>query len=162
MDPISHYIISWLAGRRLHLEKRVFRVFLLSSIIPDVDVLLLLLGTDAMMKYHGTFTHSIFVVPVFAVIIALTLGNNFKKTVPWALFGVYLHIVVDSIVNTAMVFKAGNPCLWPLSNSKCLLIYNFPSLSGEIVALKILLTVALYGLGIHYIKKKEYPWQPWR
>ena len=80
MDPISHYMISWLAGRRLHLEKRVFRVFLLSSLIPDVDVLLLLLGTDAIMKYHGTFTHSIFVVPIFAVIIALTLGNGFKKT----------------------------------------------------------------------------------
>lgn len=161
MDPISHYMMSWLLGRRLHLEKRVFMVFLLSSLIPDVDVLLLLLGTDAVMKYHGTFTHSIFVVPVFAVLITLALGQNFKMTIPYALFGVYLHILIDSILNTAIVFKAGNPCMWPLLDAKCLLIYNIPSLSGEVMALKILLTVALYGLGIHYIKKKEYPWKPW-
>lgn len=157
MDPISHYMISWLSGRRLHLEKGAFRVFLLSSLIPDIDVLLLLLGTDAIMKYHGTFTHSVFVVPIFAVIISLTLGQNFKNTIPWALFGVYLHIIVDSLVNTAIIFKAGNPCLWPLSNAKCLLIYNVPALAEEVMAIKILLTVTLYGLGIHYVKKKEYP-----
>jgi membrane-bound metal-dependent hydrolase YbcI (DUF457 family) len=162
MDPISHYLISWLAGRRLHLDKRIFRVFLLSSLMPDVDVLLLLLGTDAVMKYHGTFTHSIFVVAVFAVIIAFVLGNDFKKTVPWALFGVYIHLITDFLINTAIVFKAGNPCLWPLALAKCQLIYNVPSVAGELMAVKILTTIVLYGFGIHFIGKKEYPWQPWR
>jgi membrane-bound metal-dependent hydrolase YbcI (DUF457 family) len=161
MDPMSHYMISWFAGRRLRPEKRVFRVFLLSSLIPDIDVLLLLLGTDTIMKYHGTFTHSIFVVPIFAVVIALTLGRGFKKTFPWALFGVYIHLMTDFLINSAIVFKAGNPCLWPLTLAKCQLIYNVPSLAGELFVMKILVTVALYGFGIHFIRKKEYPWQLW-
>lgn len=161
MDPVSHYMISWLFGRKLNFEKRVFRVFLLSSLIPDIDVLFLLLGTDMVLKYHGTFTHSIFVIPVFAVLITLVLSQNFKVALPYALFGVYLHVVIDSLINTAMIFKAGNPCLWPLSDAKCLLIYNVPSLAEEVMALKILLTVGLYSMGVYYVKKKDYPWRMW-
>lgn len=160
MDPISHYMISWLVGRKLNLGKRVFRAFLLSSLMPDIDVMLLLLGTDYMSKYHGTFTHSAFVAPVFAILIAFFIGSEFKRTVPFALFGVYLHIIIDSLVNTALVFKAGNPCLWPLSDAKCLLIYNVPSLSEEVLFIKIFLTVVLYGLCIYAVKKEEYPWAP--
>lgn len=161
MDPISHYMLAWLLGRKLNLEKRVFRVFLLSSLIPDIDVLFLLLGTDSVLKYHGTFTHSVFVVPVLAVLIALAMGPDFRTAIPYALFGGYLHVIIDSLINTAIVFKAGNPCLWPVSDAKCLLVYNVPPLAEEVMALKILLTAVLYGLGIYYIKKKDYPWKVW-
>ncbi len=161
MDPVSHYMISWLIGQKMDLDKKVFRVFLLSSLIPDIDVVFLLLGTDALLKYHGTFTHSIFVIPILVVLVTLSLSPDFRGALPYALFGGYLHLTIDSLINTAILFKAGNPCLWPLSDAKCLLIYNIPSLAEEVMALKILLTIVLYGLCIHYIKRKNYPWKVW-
>lgn len=160
MDPVSHYMISWLIGRTSGLERNNYRVFLLASLAPDVDVIAVLFGVSSILKYHGTFTHSVFTSAILGVLVAILLGN-LRQSLPYAIAGVYLHLFIDVISNTAIVFKGGVQCLWPFSEVKCLLIYHTPIPVELVLAAKIALTVFLYGVAIYYIRKREYPWDIW-
>jgi membrane-bound metal-dependent hydrolase YbcI (DUF457 family) len=159
MDPISHYMIPWLAGRRLSLEKTVYRAFLLASVIPDIDVVTLVFGFDYLLQNHATVTHSIFGGLLLALGVALIFREG--RTLPWALAGVYLHILIDVLLNTGMVFKGGCPLLWPFSDVKCLLVYYVDVPVIAFRAVYLMIAILAYVSAFYYISKKEYPWGIW-
>ena len=156
MDPVSHYMISWLIGKKLNLRRKKYRAFLIGSIIPDIDVLTIFLGLSAFLNYHSTVTHSFLV----GFILALAISVAFKEGIlPYALAGILLHFFIDIAINTGIIFQGGCPLFWPFSNVKCLLVYhtNVPVTALRIVY--FLIAFAMYLIALYYILKKDYPWR---
>jgi hypothetical protein len=159
MDPVGHYMLSWLLGRRMNLEKNAYRALLLGSLLPDLDVITLILGFDFLLEHHSTISHSLVLWLFLAGAISLLLRS--QSLFPYLLLGAYLHISADILLNTGLIFKGGVWCLWPFSKATCLLAYNtdIPILAFR--ATYVSLEVLLYSAALYFIWKKEYPWGIW-
>lgn len=159
MDPITHYIISWSIGRKLALEKNVYQIFLLSSVIPDIDAISIVFGVNYLLEFHGTITHSLAGGILLGLVVSLIF--NRLRVFYWAVAGVLLHLSIDILINTGMVFEGGYPLLWPFSDTPCLLAYytDIPILAFRTAYFSI--AVASYTLMAYYISRKDYPWSVW-
>ncbi len=160
MDPVSHYMISWIIGKKLKLEKNVYRAFLIASLIPDIDVVTIVFGFDFLLKNHATASHSIIAGLIFASVISLFF-RDFKKILPFALLGVFLHLFIDILVNTAIIFQGGCTLLWPFSDMKFLLSYHVDIPVIVFRSVYVLVALVMYSSALYYIRKKDYPWSIW-
>jgi membrane-bound metal-dependent hydrolase YbcI (DUF457 family) len=160
MDPISHYMISWIIGKKLELEKNVYKAFLIASLIPDIDVVTIVFGFDYLLKNHATASHSIIAGLIFAFIISIAF-RDIKKILPFALLGVFLHSFIDILVNTAIIFQGGCTLLWPFSDMKFLLAYHVDIPGIVFRSTYVLVALVMYSSALYYILKKDYPWSIW-
>lgn len=103
--PLQHAIIAFVAVKVTKWSGLPLRenVFIVSSILPDLDFLLFV-PIMGRMRGHRTITHS----PVFQILLALF----FRKIGFWSIFGgMFLHSLVDSVTNRKP--SKGIAWFWP-------------------------------------------------
>ena len=86
--------------------------FLAGSVLPDLDVFLMIFGKRFYLRNHQGPTHSLILSPIFASLIAVPLLylSEFNFTIAAAaLFGLWVHIFLDWI-NTF-----GISLFWPVT-----------------------------------------------
>jgi len=163
MDPLTHYMLAYSLGRRWKLERPHLKALTFAALLPDIDVLSILLGIDFFIEFHGTVTHSIFVAIVLSLVLSLTFFLYYRKNViPFALVGVGMHLMLDFI-----------PTLWPRwGHVGMMLFYPFSpqefalrgvvpySLLIGVVCVVLLSLLSLYAL-LFYVNRKVYPWRLW-
>ena len=74
--------------------------FIAGSVFPDLDVLFMVFGKHYYLRHHQSITHSIFLAPVYALIISSSLWLLPEIDWAWsvysgALMGLLLHITLD-------------------------------------------------------------------
>ncbi|WP_215112723.1 metal-dependent hydrolase [Exiguobacterium sp. s63] len=122
MDTITHTIFGLTlygaADKRdlqQHEKRALFVTTLVGSQIPDSDVISRLWDTEGMYQmWHRGITHSIFLVPLFALLIYILVRLLFRVTdiryFWWALLSVFIH-------NTSDLFNAwGTGYFEPISD----------------------------------------------
>lgn len=90
---------------------------LISSQLPDLDVILGSRSKTAYLKYHRGFSHSLLLAPVFAFLTALSVNfftpqNNFRLLFLVSLLSLGLHLFFD------LLNAYGTKLLWPFSNRR--------------------------------------------
>jgi membrane-bound metal-dependent hydrolase YbcI (DUF457 family) len=186
MDTLTHYMISWLIGKRSNLKIDNLRAFLMCSVIPDIDALSILIGYRYFESIHATITHSIFVGIIFAIIITLSLkkiypGNgNFREMFKFGYAGIIFHNLIDIVFNSNFFlaietlgvpvstyfnpphYLGGNTIFWPISDFKGQLYLHFNYSVLVPFTATILAVIVTYILVFKKIINKEYPWDIWK
>ena len=101
MEPLIHFAVPFFVLTLFGLEWRKTLPLSLLALLPDLDALFLV---------HRSFTHSIIVVSIVAVVVLLLLQAfkpQFTKYGLMGLFSVTTHLVLD-------VFTGFTPIFWPL------------------------------------------------
>jgi membrane-bound metal-dependent hydrolase YbcI (DUF457 family) len=152
-------MISWLICKKLELDENTCRAFLLASLIPDIDVGTLIFGFSFFLKNHATISHSI----IFAILFALTISLLFRdiKIVCPALAGIFLHLSLDILLNTGIIFQGGCTLLWPFSRKKFLLVYYIDVPMVAIRFAYAMTALTMYSSALYFMLKKDYPWSIW-
>ncbi len=126
MTPIGHGATGYLLYRLLKMRwpRVMMGSILLGSLLPDIDFLFVILFGS--VKFHRTFTHSLFFVIFIAFIIFLTLKKNSKRRLIslGLLLGGLLHILIDACEDTSPATGMGIPLLWPFSQRR-FLFFNY-------------------------------------
>ena len=115
MDIIAHSMSGILLGQMAMKEdtkterRYYFGVCVLGLILPDIDAISYLFGPDAFAAVHQRFTHTIFAVAIFPLIIAWMLHHWDKKhsyirTYLLLLIGMMVHISEDLIAHWPVEF----------------------------------------------------------
>jgi len=163
MDPFTHYMLAYSIGRRWKLERPHLKALTFAALLPDIDVLSILLGLEFFIEFHGTVTHSIIVALCLSLVLSLIFFLYYRKNViPFALMGVSMHLILDFI-----------PTLWPRwGHVGMMLFYPFSlkeialrgmvpcSLLIGVVSVTMLTFFSLYAL-LFFVNRKEYPWRIW-
>jgi membrane-bound metal-dependent hydrolase YbcI (DUF457 family) len=91
MYPLAHILFAAFLFKILKFEKKYFLIFLIFSIIPDIDFLII---------QHRTITHSIFI-PIFFIFLFLIFKNNLFFAISISLLS---HILLDIITGKVCIF----------------------------------------------------------
>ena len=118
MDPVTHTLIGIGLGNglfRKQLGAAAVPVLALASNLPDVDAALHLMGDPAILPLRRTFGHSVFTLPLWALVLALILGRFFPRLRLPLLFasclaGASVHVFFDLVNSFGVVI------LWPFSD----------------------------------------------
>jgi len=120
MDSMTHALAGTLVaktGFSQRMGKAATAAFTTAAVIPDIDSILRLWGTQFYLEHHRGFTHSFF----GAAILALTLGLLFslftrsKRYWSWTgiiFLGILLHIALD------LATSFGTMIFYPLSHQR--------------------------------------------
>lgn len=149
MDPLSQAVVG-ASLSQCFAKKQTLKIAaiagVLGGVLPDIDVLIKssadpLLG----IEYHRHFTHSLIMVPVLAIPVALLVWYFSKKKLPlkeiylYAFLGVLTHGLLDSCTSY------GTQLFWPFSNMRVAWnniaiidpLFTLPALVGVIWAERI-------------------------
>ena len=147
MITIDHLLIGIAVSLPTN-NPQIIGISVIGSILPDLDCFFGRPGSVAYLKNHRTFTHSLFLSPVFAFGAASIFGLLFGYSMffmfwLWCLIGLASHLLVD-------VFNSfGTMIYYPFSKKKISLdlIYEFdPAISF------ILLFICI---GLYFNKKSN-------
>ena len=118
MDPVTHTLVgvgmaNALFRRRVGPES--VPILAIASNLPDLDAAVHLTGSPAALLMRRTFGHSLFLVPVWALLLALVLRRFYPRTgLPrlygLSLLGAAMHLFFDLINSFGVVL------LWPFSD----------------------------------------------
>jgi inner membrane protein len=163
VDPFSHYIVAYAAGRKLDININKLRAITLGAVIPDIDGFSIFLGLEAFRNFHGGPFHSILFGLIFALVITLGFYLYSKENVfVWAIVGVAFHLLLD-IPNTLgyKLVEDGLYYFWPFSDSSIALQNVVPD--PKIWQLVIMSTIFFLSLAYFILraKKGEYAWRIW-
>ena len=184
MDTLTHYMISWLIGKKFDTSPDKLRAFLLGSIAPDVDIILVLAGFGYYRAFHATVTHSIFTGVVLVILIALLLKRIYPASTKYidkfAYAGILVHNFVDIVFNSSFFqaiemlgfpvssyfdpprFTGGNTIFWPVSDVKGQ-IYLYFDYSILLPFTMTMLALSLtYLLVYRNLIDRRYPWDIWK
>jgi inner membrane protein len=97
MDPITH-TLTGIAVKQAGLHRRsALLIVVLASLLPDIDYITRLWGTDVLLRYHRGITHSIFALFTFSLLFGLSFksrcGFFYAFTLTFICYG--LHILFD-------------------------------------------------------------------
>jgi inner membrane protein len=131
MDIITHGLTGALLGKALsnNVKKLKPKTFILigafAAIFPDFDFLVILKSKAAYLEYHRSLTHSLFLLPIWALLISLlfswllrnkllfhkdwvedgtTNKEILKETYFLAFLSILTHILCDVITNYGTIF----------------------------------------------------------
>ncbi len=163
MDPFSHYIVAYAAGRKADVSLNKLRAITLAGIMPDVDGFSVILGMEAFRNFHSGPFHSILLAVIFALLIALGFYIYSKENVViWAFLGVGFHLLLD-IPNTLgyQLADDGLYYFWPFSDARIALQNVVPD--PKIWQIVIVSTIFFISLAYFLIRarKGEYAWRIW-
>lgn len=122
MDPITQGALGSVAAQSFSVKKMMkwaTLIGILSGMAPDLDIFITS-KTDPMVyfKYHRHFTHSLFFIPIGALIVScflhLFLKNkiSFKHNYIFSVLGYATHALLDSCTTY------GTQLLWPFSTQR--------------------------------------------
>jgi len=122
--------------------KKAATIGLLAGLAADVDFFIRS-NTDPLLnlEFHRHFTHSLFFIPIAALIISILLWPFFRKQLSWprvftySLAGYLLSGLLDACTSY------GTRLLWPLSEDK--ISFNIISIIDPIFTLSLLLGVLI-------------------
>lgn len=140
MDPVTHGMFGALLSGLGFRHKGSLKVIVASSIIPDIDLITRLMGTEAMLMYHRGITHSLFAVVLGPAIIAYAAtwqkrGKDLVYFYLLALLGYSFHVYMD------LTTKYGVQLFAPLDNTFHSLYQVFildPVITGSLVLFMVL------------------------
>ena len=96
MDTISHYMVSFVIGRKVDMGNPELMAFTLGSIMPDVDAVSIAFGLDAYRSFHGTYSHSFTIGFLLALVVAIAFFIYYKRNVlTYAFGGMLMHLLLD-------------------------------------------------------------------
>jgi inner membrane protein len=118
MDPVTHTLVGVTLGNaffRRRTGRESVPVLALASNLPDLDGVVMLTGHPATVAFRRTFGHSLFLVPVWSLLLALLLRRYYPRLRLPTLFGLTLlgavvHLFFDLINSFGVVL------LWPFSD----------------------------------------------
>ena len=168
MDIVSHALLGAACGYAADRgrTKLVMLAGAAAALLPDVDVLI---GSDSdpllNLEFHRQFTHSLFVAPIGAALVAAVLFVMFKRKCAFlplfvaAAAGYVSHILLDACTSF------GTQLLWPLTDRRyaasvvavvdpivtaillCGVIQALRRRSARAAGIAVALTVAYLGFG---------------
>jgi inner membrane protein len=117
MDPVTHFTAGGLAGRTLAERFGPFRMFFyctVAALLPDVDSLVPM-GVEGYLLHHRAFTHSLFGLPVLALVQA-GFFRLFWHEIPFRwLFSIGLGVMALQVyLDLATTF--GTIIFWPVTD----------------------------------------------
>ncbi|MEW6676172.1 MAG: metal-dependent hydrolase [Nitrospirota bacterium] len=97
MDPITHGLTGITIANLGFRRKSAMWVLLISSILPDIDYITRLWGTDVFLRYHRGITHGILALFIVPAIICLIFGlrKGFFYYFFIAFLGYAAHLFMD-------------------------------------------------------------------
>lgn len=97
MDPVTHTLSGFVVGKTISKNKTIIAIILISSLIPDIDIVLRLHSRELFLMYHRGITHGIgalFLFPLLpAIIFRKKLG--FLKVYAFSFIAYGLHLFLD-------------------------------------------------------------------
>jgi membrane-bound metal-dependent hydrolase YbcI (DUF457 family) len=162
MDTISHYMVSFVIGRKVNMGNPEIMAFTLGSVLPDVDAVAIVGGIDAFRSFHGSYTHSIPIGFVLALVVALAFFIYYKRNVLlYAFGGILMHQLLD-VPNMISPVRARIAQLFLPFSDYGIAIPSFQPYQTAVwaVVASAILLVSLYFL-YYYIKKGDHPWRIW-
>lgn len=118
MDPVTHTLVGVTAANavfRRRFGREAVPILALASNLPDLDGVVMLSGDPGAVTLRRTFGHSLLLVPVFSLLLALALRRFYPRIRLGPLFGLTLlgasiHLFFDLINSFGVVL------LWPASS----------------------------------------------
>jgi membrane-bound metal-dependent hydrolase YbcI (DUF457 family) len=162
MDTISHYMVSFVMGRKVGMGNPEIMAFTLGSILPDVDAVAIVGGIDAFKSFHGSYTHSLPIGFVLALVVALAFFIYYKRNVLFYAFGgILMHQLLD-IPNMISPARPRIAQLFLPFSDYGIAIPSFQPFQTVVwaVVASAILVFSLYFLVI-YVKKGDHPWRIW-
>ncbi len=97
MDPISHTLSGLVFSKTITKNKVLIIIFLVFSLLSDVDLLLRIHSTELFLNYHRGITHGILALCLLPLIPAFIFRGKigFLKTYCFAFLGYCLHLLLD-------------------------------------------------------------------
>ena len=120
MDPVTHTLVGVGLANALF-RKRIgspaVPVLALASNLPDIDAVVHLTGDPTAILMRRTFGHSVFLLPLWSLGLALILRRFYPETgfgrlLGLVLLGAYVHLFFDLVNSFGVVL------LWPLSDRR--------------------------------------------
>lgn len=164
MDPLSHYMIAYVFGRKINVSTIKLKALTLGALLPDIDVISVVLGIDFLRDFHGTITHSI-TGAVFLSVIASLMFLLFRKEMVfvYTLIGVSMHLLLDTVNTLTQTAYAsgGLMLLYPFSEEKFGLAHVVPNpMVIWFIVAGTILAVSAYLL-YRSVRQEDYPWRIW-
>ncbi|MDO9538102.1 MAG: metal-dependent hydrolase [Thermoplasmata archaeon] len=160
MDWITHYLVAFITGRKLRLDKEQMMAITLGSLILDIDIIYYLFpGT--IIPVHGTLTHTLLGASVLCLLAAVAMfvwkKRNFAHIIG---LGIVTHLGLD-MINTMSIFDSGKMLLFPISGALFSLAdyIPYPNIVWALMTSAVF-TVSLSMLA-KYIYNRDYPWRVW-
>lgn len=127
MDPVTHTLCGVALGNGLFRRRAgpaAVPILALASNLPDIDAVVHLSFDPAAVLMRRTFGHSIFLVPLWSLLLAWLLRRRYRHLRLSALFGMVIagaavHLFFDLINSFGVVL------LWPLSAARPELAWVF-------------------------------------
>jgi len=118
MDPVTHTLVGvGLANAffRKRIGSPAVLVLAIASSLPDIDAVVHLTGDPAAILMRRTFGHSVFLLPLWSLALALILRRfypdvGFTRLLGLVLLGAYLHLFFDLVNSFGVVL------FWPFSD----------------------------------------------
>ncbi|MCS7203753.1 MAG: metal-dependent hydrolase [Thermodesulfovibrio sp.] len=144
MDPLTHSLTGFTLSKLITKKKILLFVLILSSLIPDIDVLLRIYNKELFLTYHRGVTHGVFALILFPLIPATLLykKTGFLKTYFISFLGYLTHILLD------LTNQYGTKILSPIDNTS----YN---LSLTFIVDPYILLPLLFAVGVSIKLKKQ-------
>jgi len=177
MNPITHYIAGYFIGKRAGLDKHGLRALTFLAVIPDIDFIFIIGGTEGIYGLHRTLTHSLLAAVIFTAVVVVIY--RFKrgraealKLLPFALLSSLSHLALDLVSfgrsslsylgqQTRPAYLEGVELFWPLSETR----YGIVSadIATQLVVTSFMLVmIALTFAYIAYLYRKgEKAWTVW-
>ena len=165
MDPLTHYMFAYVLGRKWNLERPQLKALTFAALLPDIDVITIVLGLNFLNSFHGTITHSILVAVLLALILSSIFYIYYRVHVEfYCMIGIIMHFLLD-IIQTLVPKMRENGIMvtFPFSQEQFILHNYIPLLYSLILGVALVtgtFLLSIYFLYI-YMKQKEYPWWIW-
>jgi inner membrane protein len=122
MDTLTHALSGMLVARASHRTEDTFPFWVgswagfFAGAFPDIDFISRLFGMTAYLNFHRGFTHSVLLIPLWAILLAWLFATisrgryHWKQFLPICLLSLSIHIFADIIT------AYGTEVLSPFSN----------------------------------------------
>lgn len=163
MDPFSHYMVAYVAGRKANASLNKMRAITLAAVIPDIDGFSIFLGIQAFRDIHGGPVHSLLIGVVLALIITLGFYVYSRENVAlFAFSGVFIHLALD-IPNTLGYVRPqdGLHYFWPFSDYAISLQNHVPDAGIWHIVIISAIFILCMVFFLLLVRKREYAWRIW-
>ena len=143
MDPITQGAFGAIFAQTISNKKKILVgsiVGCFAGLAPDLDIFIRS-ASDPLLKleYHRQFTHSLFFIPIGALIVTLFSRIIFKKYLSWGetyLFS-FLGFATHGLLDACTSY--GTQLLWPFTNQR--ISWNYISVVDPFLTIPVILAI---------------------
>jgi inner membrane protein len=97
MDPVTHTLSGFVLGKTITKNKTFLIIIIISSLIPDIDIVLRLHSKELFLMYHRGITHGVLALALFPLIPAFIFMKRygFLKIYALSSLGYAVHLLLD-------------------------------------------------------------------